>query len=328
MLVRKNMNILYQADDNYATMLGVSLTSLLENNKASEEINVYIIDGGISTDNRNKIDKTIEKYNRQVRYIKVDELDALLEAMGAKKYRGSYMTFYKLYVRELLPKDIDKILYIDCDTCVGNIESIFDIDISDYQLAMAQDLFLYDYKKKFGYAKDEPIYLAGVILFNYGYWEKNGYDKKLDDFINKVDMQEMDKHEQDILNLAFRGNIYELPMRYNMVSVVKAASLDSYYAVYKKVMLIPKETMAVELENACIYHFLQFVGKMPCHKGNIHPYNEMYHNYKRMSLWKDDEDTEKSESLMIFMERIAYYILPRRLFLYIFKLAHDITKEV
>ena len=44
---RKRMNVLFQCDDRYAAVTGVSLTSLLENNRGWEEINIYLIDDRI-----------------------------------------------------------------------------------------------------------------------------------------------------------------------------------------------------------------------------------------------------------------------------------------
>ena len=41
------MNILYQSDDNYAIYMGVSICSLLENNKSAKNICIYIIDSAI-----------------------------------------------------------------------------------------------------------------------------------------------------------------------------------------------------------------------------------------------------------------------------------------
>ena len=48
------MNIVYSADDNYARHAGISIMSLLDNNKISDIINIYIIDNGISEENRKK----------------------------------------------------------------------------------------------------------------------------------------------------------------------------------------------------------------------------------------------------------------------------------
>ena len=49
-----SLNILYQCDDNYAPYTGVSMSSLFRRNKNIEEINIYILDDGISEENKKK----------------------------------------------------------------------------------------------------------------------------------------------------------------------------------------------------------------------------------------------------------------------------------
>lgn len=51
----KTLNILYQSNDYYAPITGVSMTSLMENNKDIDELNFYILDDKISDNNKNKM---------------------------------------------------------------------------------------------------------------------------------------------------------------------------------------------------------------------------------------------------------------------------------
>ena len=46
------MNIFYFSSDLFIEVLAVSLVSLLENNKNCKEINVYIVDDGITKEKR------------------------------------------------------------------------------------------------------------------------------------------------------------------------------------------------------------------------------------------------------------------------------------
>lgn len=90
------LNVVYQTDKNYAVYTGVSLYSLFENNKSADSIDVYILDGGISESDKEKLCKLAETYNRQLQLIDTAQLDTTLENLGAPKYRGSYATYYKL----------------------------------------------------------------------------------------------------------------------------------------------------------------------------------------------------------------------------------------
>ena len=48
------LNVVYSTDDNYAQHTGVSIISLLDNNRHFLNIEIYIIDNNISSENREK----------------------------------------------------------------------------------------------------------------------------------------------------------------------------------------------------------------------------------------------------------------------------------
>ena len=56
------IRIIAASDDRYAPPLGVMLTSLFENTRSPNRIHVYIIDGGISPINKEKLLRIAEKY--------------------------------------------------------------------------------------------------------------------------------------------------------------------------------------------------------------------------------------------------------------------------
>lgn len=51
------MNIIYASNDNYAQYLGISMLSLMENNRDMEEIVIYVLDQGIGPENKNKLQR-------------------------------------------------------------------------------------------------------------------------------------------------------------------------------------------------------------------------------------------------------------------------------
>jgi lipopolysaccharide biosynthesis glycosyltransferase len=69
------MNIVYSSDDNFAEIIGVSILSLLENNKDADTITIYILNANISVDNQNRILKIINKYNRTCFFINMGNIE-------------------------------------------------------------------------------------------------------------------------------------------------------------------------------------------------------------------------------------------------------------
>ena len=50
--MESNLNIIYSSDDNYCIYMGVSILSVLENNKNFNSINIYIVDNNINDVNK------------------------------------------------------------------------------------------------------------------------------------------------------------------------------------------------------------------------------------------------------------------------------------
>ena len=78
------MNVLYQCDDRYAAVTGVSLTSLLENNRDWEEIRIYLIDDRVREENRKKFELLAQRYGRTIAFLDMGSISARLEASGAR----------------------------------------------------------------------------------------------------------------------------------------------------------------------------------------------------------------------------------------------------
>lgn len=59
-------HIVYASDDAFAEILGVSLVSLYENSKDMTDIIIYILDSGISEQNKDRIINVSKKYSRKM----------------------------------------------------------------------------------------------------------------------------------------------------------------------------------------------------------------------------------------------------------------------
>lgn len=100
--------------------------------------------------------------------------------------------------------DVDKVLSLDCDTvCVGNIDDVWSIDISDAYFAASIE----PHRTHNGF-----VYMnTGVCLYNL---EKlrNG---KADEVIDVLNRQQFSWVEQDVFNYLCQGYMAVMPSRYN-----------------------------------------------------------------------------------------------------------------
>lgn len=325
------VNILYQCDNNYAPYMGVSLTSLLMNNVDLEGLRIFLLGKNLSEENMQKIQKTCDTYGRKIVFLDCDGLDARIESYGMHKYRGSYATFYKLFFSEML-KDmgitIHRMLYIDSDTVVtGSIKDLYFAELHQKPIGMVPDTLAYQYKEELGFFGKDIYYNAGLVLYDFRQIREHKWEQKMSEHIREI-KADYHKHEQDLLNVVFRDNIYSLPLRYNLQSIHRAATVEQFYRVYNKKTYYTKEELREETESGVILHFLRFNGEFPWMKNSTHPYAEIYDEYLMKSEWANCDKQKKDNSIIYSIERILYKTIPRVWFLHIFKCLHDMAHLV
>lgn len=112
------INVCISCDDNYARYAGVVITSVLINATGFDNLHFYILNGGISDENKNKIQSL-----SSIRDCKIDfvDIDANVFSDFRKITTHAYISlpaYYRLKMPTLLP-DVDRIIYFDCDVIVN-----------------------------------------------------------------------------------------------------------------------------------------------------------------------------------------------------------------
>ena len=121
------MNVMYASDDNYAWLMGISMISLFENNRDSEEVNVFLFGDNLSEDNEKILKDIAEKYDRQFMHIDVEKVK-IPDYIMSERYPKS--TYSRLFAYDLLPSNVKKLIYLDCDIIVsGSLEDMFNRDV-------------------------------------------------------------------------------------------------------------------------------------------------------------------------------------------------------
>lgn len=277
------MNILYASDDNYAYPMGVSITSLFENNKTASEINVFVLESCISNDNKQKLSALADSYNRNITLIDTTDIDTFLESIGAKQYYGSHACWYRCFLGRLLPSIVDRVLYVDCDTLfLSNIEGIFDVPPGDNKaIGMAEDFLIENYRKKcIGLTDKDTYYNSGVMLTDISRWNELRCEEKLlcaiksygNDFVSV---------DQDALNYAIHEHIMTLPQKYNYFAAPVEISAPSVHSKKRKSTLISSSVDPV------IVHFISLY-KRPWFEDSIVDYVKEWRENKAISPWASE----------------------------------------
>ncbi len=316
--MKKHLNIMYAADNNYAPFLGISLFSLYENNKDIDLITIYAVLDNVSGENKNRLIKMSEIYGREIRIVNADEVRSLMEELGVPKYRGSYATHYRKFFNLLIDDDVERLLYIDSDSIVcGSLKTLIDVDMGEACVGVVLDALCNRYKLLLGFQPEETYFNAGVTLINVPNWKKYKCDEILKDHIKNTRAKYCNP-DQDLFNLALRGKTMVLPPEYNFMPVHRAYSDKAYNRCYGFENYYTVEQINNARKRPVILHTYRFIGEFPWHKGNVHPDNDIFDRYKDKSPWKDYEKITANVNTVFKIEKIIYRIIPGNLFLFVF----------
>ena len=281
------MNILYTCDNNYVWLMGISTISLFENNKDLEDIHIYLLGEKISAENKELLQTIANKYNRSICIIDVPEIHIPKSLVSS---RWPLSAFIRLYSGQLLPKSIERVLYLDCDTIVcGDISNLNDLNIDNKIFWGINDGVGKLYKENIGIDENSAYINAGVLLINLQKLREVNLDERLDlymanyeSFINYAD--------QDVLNGAFNKEIGILSPQYDVMTIAAVYGYDEIQKLRKPTNYYEKSELYRAVESPIIIHYTTNMKTVrPWYSNTNHPYADKFRDYLALSPWKDRE---------------------------------------
>jgi len=309
-LIRK-IKVISTADDNYAQHLGVMLYSLFINHLSDEKLDVYIIDGGISPENKYKLEVIGKEFNTPITFLKIDKK---IYQNFKISHHINHSTYYRVSIPELIESSIKKVIYLDCDLIFKeDISKLWEVDISEYFIAAVEN-------PKFNrYAVLQiPInskYLnAGVMLINLEKWRQYNISSKVLKFIEN-NLDKIILWDQDALNAILYNKWKELPPKWNQQTIM--FEIDVSETNFTKA----KFTEAIE--NPAIIHYT--TSSKPWHYMNEHPLKNEYYKYLKKTPWRRYVPLDKN--FINILKKISKKILPKFMINFIRPIAHNILNK-
>lgn len=215
------LNVVFTIDKKFIQHFAVTLISLLENNRdltvraflihdISDQEDLRILDG--------LSEMVAERYGAAVETIFFN--NALFDNYKvAPNY--SKTVYYRLMITDLMPADVDKVLFLDSDIVVtGSLKELARLEFK--YLAAVHDVSLDNNKERLnelGFPVKE-YFNAGVLLIDVKSWREENIAAKLielaDEYINRIAWQ-----DQDILNMFFYDKWHVLSRKYNALLVME-----------------------------------------------------------------------------------------------------------
>ena len=287
---------------------GVMMVSVCENNPETDVVFHIIVDDNVSAEDQQDIKDIAASYvGKSVVFYKANEaMQKESFPKGIIRPDITKTAYYRLYLAELLPREIDKVLYMDGDVIVRHsLLPLWNTDFGENAVAAVTDCSsgCIEFYNRLHYPFELGYFNSGVLLVNLRYWREH---QVLNDFVSYMEnhADSINFWDQDVLNVVFRDKKVLIPLKYNLQHPFLFEKTDAYD--YWK---LEQEVLEAR-EDPCIVHFTaRWKPWRIYHRGWVHPFSSTWDKYQNKSKWKGIKYDYRTKSQRI--KRYAGNILRR-----------------
>ncbi len=304
------MEIVYHSSNSFVMVLASSIVSLLENNKECSEINIYIITSNITEENKIKLNQLVKKYEKQLIFLPMPDITKKYFENIKYKYRITD-AYSRLYLGSILPKNLNKVIYLDADTLVLQpLEKLWNQDINNYYFAGVMECLSKKYYEIFNLQNDSYYCNSGMLLINLQKWRQDKLEDKIIKYIRDNEGYTF-FYEQTVLNVVCANKILLLPQEYNVQTNVLVLSYKNNIRLRWPYNWYSEKNIDYAKNNIVIAHLTTFfLCNRPHEKASTHPLKKVFLKYKMLTPWKDEEEQDVKIGVLKKIVRRCAVICP------------------
>jgi lipopolysaccharide biosynthesis glycosyltransferase len=261
------VHIVYAPDARYAAYAGISIASIIRRlpREWVPDLHFHLLSDGITRREFDRIRQVTAEINAPLSLHEMrDWLNQDLNFLKRDFKHLTRGTYSRLFITEVLPRTIDRVIYLDCDTIVtsdiGELARITHGMSSPVAACANRDLT--PREPQIGMGPTTPYFNCGVLVIDLAAWRRENIGARLVDIATRF--PECRFQDQDVLNLAFAGRFMPLPQNWNFQIIVGATPS------------IPDDVRVIH-----------YCGKQkPWHFRYAGPGADQFHTIKRQSPWR------------------------------------------
>ncbi|MBQ7503498.1 hypothetical protein IJT93_12455 [bacterium] len=265
----KYHDILYASDNKFADIMLCSVNSLLQNS-GLQNIRLHIVCENFSAaECRRLVDFVKPHAQAELFLYPIEDF-----GVAIPEWKGGQANNARLFYPQKLAekfKDIDNLLYLDSDTVIcGDLSGL--TAYRENILCACLDAGIFDSSKRI---KSDKYFNAGVLYINMRKWLDQEITEKIKRFLLSSDQYSLLCPDQDTLNLVLKGQISQLPLRYNL-------NFESAFfkGLYARLFCLKGRISYQELQEAAadplICHTYGGNDIKPWHENKINPFNKIF----------------------------------------------------
>ncbi len=261
-------HVAYCFDKNYAPHFGASVTSLILNfRKRAANLHIHVITPHDAPEFLERLDVLRSIFSCKIHHVSPTQAHQnRLAQMPVNSSHLSHLalaTWYRVLIPELLPADVDRVLYLDADTivqgCIADLFAEADQDAPVHAVADFSEARVMKHHALNQYVN------SGVMLMALAAWRREDYVSQCL-AIGREKASQIVFADQCAINLCLGDRINKLSARWNQ-------------------FVTPNQPPTIPPGG--ILHFI--TGHKPWQVWYRHPAGELYWQYRKVSPWRDGE---------------------------------------
>ncbi len=273
--------VVFVADDRVAMPLAAAICSVIANLGPANRARIFIVDGGVSPANRDKIMLSSHGDRASVQWLQPTEAHRTLLQSLPRGYLGR-APYYKLLIPELLDQRYPRAIYLDCDVIVErDLIDLWRAETGTHHILAVQDLInpyvssplgLRNWQE-LGRKKDDGLFNSGVLVLNIARWRQDNVTQSLVRYL-QTHYRDVQLCDQDAMNGVLGDSWGRLDSHWNVLPHMRLA---------RKYSSLRKADHEELLQQAYILHFCG--PNKPWTGRSSHPRTDRFFHYLDMTAW-------------------------------------------
>ncbi|MCM2370255.1 glycosyltransferase family 8 protein [Aporhodopirellula aestuarii] len=297
--ISNRIDVVCAADDAYVMPLAVTLKSSCRHLAAGKRIRLFLLAGDIGDENWSKLERTLAGEAIEIHLIKPDR--GRVSDLNIS-HHISHTAYFRLLTAELVPDDVDKVIYLDSDLYVkDDLAALWDLPVQQQYCLATTDIACPFIDARLGctnfplanpyMAAWRPIpnyrelgldgageyFNSGVMVLNVQRWREDNVAERL----LKV-LRDNRKYvwcwDQYALNVLFHGQWGRFEPRWNQGAHVFEYPSDAHAPIDRELWIEMKT-------NPAIVHFTTEFKPWQAHSN--HPRSEVFFEGLTDTAWKN-----------------------------------------
>ena len=266
------IHIAYTINSGYVKYCGVAMLSAARTAR-EQRFAFHVIANDLTGPDKDFLTRLAEKEGATVSFYTVpDELTSHYKVTWDAN-RLPMLVYYRCFLATLLPREVEKVIYMDCDTLVlHSLRELWETPLEGKAIAACRDevRFKPERVERLMYDASYGYFNGGVLLINLKYWREHHVEEALREFYRKYP-ERIVYNDQDLLNAVLYDKKVMVSARWNVQGMF-----------YKRKLVLSEHYEKEHLDAALHPYVIHYTSrKKPWHLYCVHPYKEECREYLR-----------------------------------------------